>query len=203
MKRNRSSSSRSSDSSNTRSSKQLNKSRKLYDSANVKLTDAQLAVLRSDIITNLYKIWGYRTYPSDNDTHSNFEYITNTNLNVGRLIQYYTDPIFRTLQQIDVGQNHMYGDDINIFLKRDEIDPIYKEEVVDFFNGLSLNGKRFHKGFFESPGVEEGFDVLRKYCDDNPSDLTTVLNGAITALRALARGALKRAAKVFPLPCKR
>ena len=106
---------------------------------------------------------------------------------VGRYIQEYTDPIFRTLSKIGSGEKIIADYDLKMFYLRSQLPKENKKDVVAFF-----------KLFFEKPGVKRGFKTLLDFCEKNQSNQTEILKSAIESIHFLKQGEFEKAALVPP-----
>lgn len=123
----------------------------------------------------LYKTWGYRTDP--NGDHTGYEAATHMQKPWGRQLQYYTDPLFRNLQQIDAyHQGHISNSDV--------ID-LYKESFVTYGNGegnRALATTFMRKYFRENPNA---FHMMIRLSENADSDVTNAFRSLVISAKVL------------------
>jgi len=137
------------------------------------LTARELQIAKTYAV--LYQTWGYRTGPTGE--HEGSEAATHTKKPWGRWLQFYTDPLFRNLQQIDAWrQGHIS--------KSDVID-MYTESFETYGDGgrnRALATTFMREYFRENPNA---FRMMIRLSENADSNVTNAFRSLVVSAKVL------------------
>jgi len=138
-----------------------------------RISDADLAQLRQADVKQLIETWGY-----DNEYgHTNYEAEThNFKSDNGRILQNYTDPIFRILLNINRGHVEVFVSDARVFTTRSRLRAPDSE-----INTLIQR-------FFQEKNVWATLARVKRICEASTYPKLHVISDAISKLYDVQRG---------------